>query len=114
MTCAPKFIDTKTIIVNLLREDQKEYLPLNRLQSLLSFIYGELWKAGKLRDYQISFDVNFAALERTVIYNQDIFTLDMDSGVLYLRHAGTIDKAARDCPLDKTLSDIVHHFANAA
>lgn len=114
MICAPKFIDTKTIIVNLLREDQKEFLSLDRLQSLLSFIYEELWKADKLGDYQISFDVNFDALERTVIYNQDIFTLDMDSGVLYLRHEGTIETAARACPLDETLSGIVHNFVRAA
>lgn len=67
MNNIPKFVDTKTIIANFLNEDKKEYLSLDRLQDLLSYIYVELWRRNKLRKYQISFDVNFDALERTVI-----------------------------------------------
>ena len=38
----PTFIDTKTIIVNLLKADKKTYLSFDRLQELLSFLYNEL------------------------------------------------------------------------
>lgn len=114
MNSMPKFVDTKTIIVNLLREDRREYLPLDRLQQLLNYIYKELWQLGKLKDYQISFDVNFEALERTVVYNRDIFALDVDGETIYLRHTGRTDMDSSDYELDQTLAGIVHKFVNAA
>ena len=114
MNRMPKFVDTKTIIVNLLREDRKEYLSLGRLQNLLNFIYKELWRQGKLKDYQISFDVSFEALERTVIYNRDLFALDVDGEVIYLRHTGRVDMASCSYELDNTLAEIVHDFVEAA
>lgn len=114
MIHVPKFVDTKTIIVNLLREDRQEYLSFDRLQKLLSYIYQELWRQGKLRDYQISFDVNFDALERTVIYNRDIFALDLEGEVIYLRNSRNLDMYVTNYRLDDTLLDIVHRFARAA
>lgn len=106
----PKFIDTKTIIVNLLLENQREHLSLGRLQELLNYIYKELWRQNKLKDYQISFDVSFEALERTVIYNRDIFALDVDNEVVYLRHTGRTDISSRCSKLDATLTGIIHSF----
>lgn len=114
MNNLPKFVDTKTIIVNLLREDKKEYLSLNRLQNLLSYIYVELWRQKKLREYQISFDINFDAIERTVIYNRDIFALDIDGETIYLRDAKQLDVLVQDYSLDDTLLAIVHKFVDAA
>lgn len=114
MNDIPKFVDTKTIIVNLLNEDKKECLSLGRLQNLLSYIYVELWRRQKLREYQISFDVNFDALERTVIYNRDIFALDIDGETIYLRDAQTLDILIEDYRLDETLLEIVQNFAVAA
>ena len=59
----PTFIDTKTIIVNLLKADKKMYLSFDRLQELLSFLYNELKEQCRLENYNILFNVNFDAIE---------------------------------------------------
>ena len=52
----PTFIDTKTIIVNLLKADKKTYLSFDRLQELLSFLYTELKDQCCLENYNIFFN----------------------------------------------------------
>ena len=90
----PTFIDTKTIIVNLLKADKKTYLSFDRLQELLSFLYNELKDQCRLENYNIFFNVNFDAIERTVRYNEKIFGLDIEAGTIYLREPKSIDLLA--------------------
>ena len=110
----PQFVDTKTIIVNLLKEDKKTYLPLERLQKLLECIYEELRKQCKLSGYRISFNVNFGAIERTVLYNRNIFGLDIDGENIYLRGNRSIDELAEQYQVDETIRKIIKNFADAA
>ena len=110
----PIFIDTKTIIVNLLKEDKKDYLPLDRLQDLLNYIYTELLKMNKLREYRFFFSVNFDAIERTVIYNHEIFILDLDEENILLRNPQSIEYLAQQYTLDEVLQGIVRKFVIAA
>lgn len=114
MNSIPTFVDTRTIIVNLLKEDKTTYLSLERLQDLLDYIYLELWKLEKLKDYQITFDVNFDALERTVMYNREVFALDIRGETIYLRDTQEIDALTWDYTLDDTLLKIIREFADAA
>ena len=109
----PIFIDTKNIIVNLLKEDKKEYLSIERLQNLLSYIYIELWKLKKLNDYQITFEINFDAIERTVLYNKEIFALDINEETIYLRNFGNINNLADNFSVDSTLLSIIKKFSVA-
>lgn len=110
----PQFVDTKTIIVNLLKEDKKNYLPLERLQKLLECIYVELRKQCKLSGYRISFNVNFGAIERTVLYNKNIFGLDIDGENIYLRGNQSIDELAEQYQVDETIHVIIKNFAETA
>ena len=103
-------VDTKTIIVNLLKEDKKNYLSVDRLQNLVGFIYVELSKQNKLDDYQISFDINFYSIERTVQYNNDIFELDLDGENLRLRKRESIEALAQRYTLDDTIISIIKQF----
>lgn len=107
---APKFFDTRTIIVNLLKEDREIYLSINRLHKLLNFIYLELKEKCKLDEYQISFDINFDAIERTVLYNTNIFVLDIDEEKIYLREPQSIDKLAQQYKVDETVGTIIKDF----
>lgn len=107
----PKFIDTKTIIVNLLKEDQKEYLSFDRLQELLNFIYKELLNRKILDDYHILFDINFDSIERTVLYNNNIFILDLDDEAIYLRQPNLISDLAKRYQVDDTIYNIIREFA---
>ncbi len=110
----PTSFDTKTIIVNLLKEDEKTYLSLERLQNLLEFIYQELRNRDKLDSYQISFDINFGAIKRTVMYNSNIFALDIDGENIYLREPESIDVLADRYKVDDTIQGIIKAFAQAA
>ncbi len=108
-----KFVDTKTIIVNLLKEDEKNYLTVKRLQSLMEYIYMELREQCQLDQYQISFDINFDAIERTVIYNNNIFGLDIDGEIIYLRESKSADELAQQYKADNTILNIIKNFKNA-
>lgn len=112
MTHASFFYDTKTIIVNLLKKDNKTFLSVGRLQDLLDFIYLQLQEKNKLDEYQIVFDVYFDALERTVIYNGNIFALDIDDKTIYLTDLTEFNSATSNCVLDDTLDSIVTDFVD--
>lgn len=103
-------VDAKTIIVNLLKEDQKDYLSIDRLQKLVNFIYVELSKSKELDKYQISFDINFYSIERTVQYNSDIFELDIDGECLRLRERKSAEDLARKYQADGTIIAIIKKF----
>lgn len=105
-----KVVDTKTIIVNLLKIDKKNYLSVNRLQELIHFIYLGLKEQCKLEAYQISFDINFDAIKRTVLYNNRIFDLDIDGEMIYLRDTESVDQLARRYQADATILGIIEAF----
>ena len=106
-------LDTKTIIVNLLKEDKKTYLSVSRLQKLLVYIYDELSKADALDNYITYFDINFDAIERTVLYNNNIFELDIDGETIYLRKNNTMDFLAQKYQIDNTVRKIINQFINS-
>lgn len=105
-------VDAKTIIVNLLKEDKKDYLAIDRLLKLVGFLYEELDKKEKLDSYQISFDINFYSIERTVQYNSDIFELDIDGEHLRLRERESADELAEKYRVDDTIISIIRDFHN--
>lgn len=113
MANVPKFIDTKTIIVNLLKADKKTFLSIDRLQELLNYIYIELQRQHKLQEYQILFDIYFDAIERTVYYNGNLFVLDINDEKIYLRDLSVLDSKTHPCQLDETLYSIVNNFVLA-
>ena len=105
-------IDIKMIIVNLLKEDKKTYLSVNRLQELISFIYDELSKENQLDKYRICFDVNFDAIERTVLYNNSIFKLDIDGEMIYLRENNNVENLVEKYRTDEKITEIIYNFVN--
>lgn len=70
------YVDAGTVIVNLLKEDQKNYLPLNRLKKLTTYIALQLEQEQYLDKYDVVvFNVNFESIERTVLCNSHLFEL---------------------------------------
>lgn len=106
-------VETKSIIVNLLKEDKKDYLSVDRLLDLVGFIYRELSELGKLKDYHMSFDINFYSIERTVQYNRDLFDLDLDGKTLRLRERNSQEKLAARYRVDSTIQKIIADFGAA-
>ena len=77
-------IDAETIIVNLLREDKKYYVDIDRIDRLCSYIKEQLIQGNYFDEYQtVVFDVNFDAIARTVQYRSNIFDLVGDR--IYLK-----------------------------
>ena len=106
------YVDTKTIIVNLLKEDKKNYLSVERLQKLVDYIYLELSNQNKLGQYQISFDIDFYSIERTVQYNNDIFEMDIDGECLRLKKRESLDTLAEKYQVDDTIITTIRNFRN--
>lgn len=77
-------IDAETIIVNLLREDKRYYVDIDRINQLCSYIKEQLVQKNYFDEYQtVVFDVNFDAIARTVQYRSNIFDLVGDR--IYLK-----------------------------
>ena len=104
------YIDTETIIINLLREDMKTYLPIRRLQKLISYIYQQLAEQDYLKGYNVIFNVNFDSIERTVLYNSNIFELVGDT--IYLKTS--IEQLSSKCTSDDHIREIIRDFCKAA
>ncbi len=70
------YVDAGSVIVNLLHEDQKNYLPLDRLKRLTSYIAKQLEEESLIDKYDVVvFNVNFESIERTVLCNSHLFEL---------------------------------------
>jgi|GEM_PF-3309372 hypothetical protein len=110
MNTNQKFFDTKTIILNLLKEDNEMFISIERLQNLLSYIYIELRKKRILDQYDILFDINFEAIERTVVYNNNIFFLDIDGDKIYLRENQDLTVLTEQYEVDDTVCEIIKDF----
>ena len=110
MAGALYYYDTKTIIVNLLKEDDKTYISFSRLQDLLKYIYIQLLNKKRLDDYQILFDTYFDVIESTVFYNDDIFSLNTEDNTIRLKDKAKLDVVSNYCVLDDTLESIVKEF----
>lgn len=110
MNTNQKFFDTKTIILNLLKEDNEMFISIERLQNLLSYIYIELRKKRILDQYDILFDINFEAIERTVVYNNNIFFLDIDGDKIYLRENQNLTVLTEQYEVDDTVCEIIKDF----
>ena len=77
-------IDAETVIVNLLREDKKYYVDIDRIDQLCDYIKEQLVQGDYFDEYQtVVFDVNFDAIARTVQYRSNIFDLVGDR--IYLK-----------------------------
>lgn len=107
-------IDTRAVIINLLKEDKKSYLSIKRLQRLLIYIYDELSMQFDLADYNICFDINFEAIERTVLYNNHLFKLDIDGDMIYLRDSTNIDNLANQYKICSIVANMIRHFSKIA
>ncbi len=105
-------LDARTIIVNLLNEDKKTYTSVKRLQKLMAFIYDELTEEGILTEYQTYFNINFDAIERTVLYNNNIFKLDIDGEILSLRKTTSAEELAMTYKADENIKRIIVKFVN--
>ena len=105
-------IDTETVIVNLLKEDKKTYLSVKRLLKLICFIYDELSEKFELNNYQLAFDFNFDSIERTVLYNNNVFELDIDGEIIYLRESKSVESLVTQYPVDDRVTELIREFKN--
>jgi len=103
-------LDTKMIIINLLKEDKKTYTSLTKLIYLTNFIYKKLIEKNLLKQYKIHFDINFDAIYRTVLYNNTIFDLDIDGEMIFLREKSSMSDLARQYKVDNNIIDFIHEF----
>lgn len=103
-------IDTETIMVNLLNEDKKRYCTMDKVQKLCGYIYESLVKNEIVKDYFIRFDVDFESIERTVLYNNRIFRLDIEGEIVYLREKSNVESLVEQFPTDERIRDIIHEF----
>ena len=105
-------IDAETVIVNLLREDKKYYVDIDRIDQLCSYIKEQLIRGKYFDEYQtVVFDVNFDAIARTVQYRNNIFDLIGDRIYLKCEQDQLLNiPHPNDC-LQKMISDFVRDVA---
>ena len=99
-------IDAETIIVNLMREDNKEYLPIPRLRRLVNYIYKRLEEFSN--NTRVIFDVSFDAIKRAVLYNNNLFELVGDT--IYLKIELSKIENIKD-KIDNNLEKLIRNFS---
>ena len=105
-------ISTEKIIINLLKEDATTYLAVKRLFKLESFICKRLREYGELNSkYVPTFDVSFDSIERTVMYHNKIFDLDINCGVIYLKEKVQLD--SEEYFIDERITSLIKEFRTA-
>lgn len=109
-------ISTETVIINLLRQDETTYLSVKRLFRLERFIWNKLKELGELDNYRIDFDISFDAVERTVMYHNKIFDLDINGEVIYLKEKLALENNASNekYSVDTKILGLIQEFCNAA
>lgn len=103
-------IDTETILINLLKEDEGQYCTMGKIQKLCGYIYQQLFERKLLKNYSVKFAVDFDSIERTVLYNNQLFYLDIDRDIVYLREHQNIDALAREFQADETITAMIRDF----
>lgn len=107
------YINAGTVIVNLLKEEKKKYLTLERLEELVYYIHEQLVEQNYIKEFQdIIFNVNFNAIERTVLYNNNIFELVGDT--IYLKCDQIPEQIIEKYNSDGIIVEIIKQFVNAA
>lgn len=107
-------IGAGVVIVNLLNEERKKYLKLERLNELLDYLYTQLVEQGYIDngDVSINFNVNFNDIERTVLYNNNVFELIGDT--IYLKCDAIPDEVLNQYKPNSFITDVIKKFVNAA
>lgn len=109
--CGKKYIDTKTLIVSLMAADKKDCLSVDRLEKATDFIFEELAKRGKTKDYEIATGINKYSIARTVQYNNDLFELDTDGEKIRMKDGSMVFNFMEIYSSDITIATIVELFA---
>ena len=107
------YINANTVIVNLLKEEKKKYLTLERLDNLLYYIHEQLIEQNYINEFQdVIFNVNFNSIERTVLYNNNIFELIGDT--IYLKCDEIPENIIEKYEADEEIVRLIKDFVNVA
>ena len=107
------YINANTVIVNLLKEEKKKYLTLERLDNLLFYIHEQLIEQNYINEFQdVIFNVNFNSIERTVLYNNNIFELIGDT--IYLKCDEIPENIIEKYEADEVIVRLIKDFVNVA
>ena len=107
------YINANTVIVNLLKEEKKKYLTLERLDNLLYYIHEQLIEQNYINEFQdVIFNVNFNSIERTVLYNNNIFELIGDT--IYLKCDEIPENIIEKYEADEVIVRFIKDFVNVA
>ena len=106
------YINANTVIVNLLKEEKKKYLTLERLDNLLYYIHEQLIEQNYINEFQdVIFNVNFNSIERTVLY-YNIFDLIGDT--IYLKCDEIPENIIEKYEADEVIVRLIKDFVNVA
>ena len=105
-----KKINTEMIMVNLLKEDEERYCTIGKIQKLCVYVYQQLLEKDLLKNYSVKFSVDFESIERTILYNNKIFYLDIDGEVVYLREPYDVDSLIMDYEADNVITNLIREF----
>ncbi len=107
------YINAGTVIVNLLKEEKKKYLTLERLEELVFYIHDQLVEQNYINELQdVVFNVNFNAIERTVLYNNNVFELVGDT--IYLKCDQIPEQIIKKYESDTIIIDMIREFVKVA
>jgi len=104
-------IDLKTIIIHLMKEYKITKIDFKILDNFLSYLHSYLYEGGIIKNYQISYDINYATIETWITYNNDMFYLELfDDCTICVKRTHTINNLAEKYAIPQEISNIISEF----
>ena len=104
-------IDAETVITSLMFVENRTYLPIPYMQKFVGYVYNNLQDPKIFGNVNVIFDISYDTIERTVLYNNNIFDLVGDT--IYLKTS--IDEIKdKYTIIDGKLKNIIGDFCAAA
>lgn len=106
-----KKVQTKDIMINLIKYNRSDRLTTSEYLNLIKFIYKKLKESQLLEKYEIAFDIDIESLKRVAEYNSDIFIDEiMYSDEIRIKSPRKLEDYFERYFIDETIDAIVKNY----
>ena len=106
------YLDTKTIIINSMKELNESWISIDALQDIMIQIKDKLEQQGKLQDYHIWYVEDYYSIINSISFNNDIFEFNESSQNIFIRKKEMLAVLVENYPIDEIITKIIQDCIN--
>ncbi|MBE6149903.1 MAG: hypothetical protein E7170_04205 [Firmicutes bacterium] len=106
-----KCIQTKDLIINLIKYNNSDRITTIDYLELLKFIYKKLKEQKLLDKYEIAFEIDTESLKRVAEYNSDILVDEIEySNEIRIKSPTKLEDYFKKYSIDETVDEIIKNY----